>query len=207
MKPAATTNLVIFLLLTVVVTASALGINEAVMDAKGRPVKPNKPYFIHPAGQPEVWISRHQRFLDIQCPQVAVLSDRHRPLSVVFLLQSGADYVPLSTNLSIRYDAYDHCPESGIWRVDKSSPFPTPDITAAGSVFAPDSTFTIQKDNDVYKFVYESSSVGVFTEPTSLIEHLVLNPNSLDVIFVPKGDEPGYKEASSYLKTTVPFIY
>ncbi|ESQ46706.1 hypothetical protein EUTSA_v10027937mg [Eutrema salsugineum] len=162
------TSAIFFFLLTVIAitTFGGGGVvsgqeeNYAVYDADGQKVKTNVPYYVSfMTIEYGMWICR-MRLGSVDpesCPgqQPVMFTDPNiAPTPVMFVLpssnSSSSDRVVIneSTDLSIKFATPGPCGESPFWRVVNGEVF------LSGTELSSDSTFTIQRTDQYYKFTF-----------------------------------------------------
>ncbi|KAL1211592.1 Kunitz trypsin inhibitor 6 [Cardamine amara subsp. amara] len=149
-----------FLLVAITTTCRVVGEgNDVVYDGEGEPVKPNVPYYISfMTSDYNMWICRKNMGSSDpkSCPQQPVMftNPSIAPTPVMFILPSKSDTVVReSAKLKIKFVNPRHCGESGFWRVVQKTNLEG-EVVLNGSKSSNDSTFSIHKTNEYYKFTY-----------------------------------------------------
>ncbi|CAA7024548.1 unnamed protein product [Microthlaspi erraticum] len=167
------TNAISFLLVVVatfvVVVVVVADVNQKVYDADGEPIKTNVPYFVSfMTLEYGMWICRMNMGADpMSCPQQPVMftDPNIAPTPIMFVLPSSSslsnssdvNVVHESTEVSIKFASRDRCSESGFWRVVQNNTSSQGEVVLTGSKSSSDSTFTIEKPNEYYTFIFGSN--------------------------------------------------
>ncbi|CAH2058449.1 unnamed protein product [Thlaspi arvense] len=153
-------------------------VNQLVYDADGEPVKTNVPYFVSfMTLEYGMWICRMNMGSDpMSCPQQPVMftNPNIAPTPIMFVLpssNSSYNVIHESTEVNIKFASHDRCRESGFWRVVQNSTSSQGEVVLTGSKSSKDSTFTIEKPNEYYTFIFgnndDRTTISLSNEPIS----------------------------------------